>query len=207
MALSVKHKKALKNMNMKELRRVLCENYGELLKEALNNQDWPTIAAITTEAYNKCPKDANVYYALAMMSHGKDTSFRALEELIEKAENLTPRDPSITPIIKGQAIVVATQVKIRDIFVKNYSTEEDYQFPEDMIIAHKKKDFDKSIEIASNAFKNHPEDANSWYSIALVAPYTEYMNETDVANIITIAKNLNTENVNEYLEEKALKLL
>ena len=99
MALSVKHKKALKKLNMKELRRILCENYGELLKEALDNKDWPTIAAITTEAYNKCPKDANVYYALAMMSHSEDTSFRVVEELIEKAESLTPRDPSITPLI------------------------------------------------------------------------------------------------------------
>lgn len=205
MALSVKHKKALKKLNMKELRRILCENYGELLKEALDNKDWPTIAAITTEAYNKCPKDANVYYALAMMSHSEDTSFRVVEELIEKAESLTPRDPSITPLIKGQAIVVATQVKIRDIFVKNYSTEEEYT-TEDMITSHKNKDFDKCIEIASNAFKNHPEEANSWYSVALVAPYTEYVDESDVVNIITIANNLSSEK-DEYLKEKALKLL
>lgn len=207
MGLSIKHKKALKNLNMKELRKILCENYGELLKEGLKNQDWPTIAAITSEAYNKCPKDANVYYALAMMSHSEETSFRVVEELIEKAENLTPRDPSITPIIKGQAILVATQVKIRDIFVKNYSTEEDFAFPKDMISAHKHKNFDKSIEIASNAFKNHPEDPNSWYSIALVAPYTENMNESDVINIITIANNLKSENIDEYLKEEALKYL
>ena len=203
---NVKQKKALKNVSRKDLNRFLCQNYGKLLKEALDKKDWATIAAITSEAYNKCPKDANVHYALAMMSHSKDTSYRVVEEIIEKAERLKPRDPSITPVIKGQAIVVATQMKIRDIFVREYATEEEYNFPEDMITAYKKKDFDKSIEIASNAFKNCP-DANAWYSIALVAPYTEFMTEADVSNIVTIAKNLNSENKNEFLEKEALKLL
>lgn len=206
MSSNVKKMKAFKNISRKDLNRFLCQNYGKLLKEALEKKDWATIAAITSEAYNKCPRDANVHYALAMMSHSKDTSYRVVEELIEKAEKLKPRDPSITPVIKGQAIVVATQMKIRDIFVREYSTEEKYNFPEDMINAYKKKDFDKSIEIASNAFKNHPEDANAWYSISLVAPYTEYMTEADVSNIITIAKNLNSEK-DEYLEKEALKLL
>ena len=61
-------------------------------------------------------------------------------------EKLEAKDPSITPIIKGQAIIVATQVKIRDIFIKQYSKDEKYDFPEDMKKAYKKKDFNKSIE-------------------------------------------------------------
>ena len=206
MVLTVKNKKDLKNLNMKNIRKILCQHYGDLLKEALKNKDWPTMVAITTEAYNKCPKDANVYYALAMLSHGEENSYHVVEDLIEKAEKLEAKDPSITPIIKGQAIIVATQVKIRDIFIKQYSKDEKYDFPEDMKKAYKKKDFNKSIEIASSAFKNHPDDPNAWYSIALVTPYTEFMNSADLRNIIEIANNLKGEK-DEYLEKEALKLL